>query len=154
MQSLSKIFQCLCFVTNMNINQFWMKNLINPKVFIWFNFFLHLSTHFPNNHHFRRVLVFFIDCQPVDFFDPGIIYSFYDRKCFQSIRRDKVRLRCNTELIIVCMILPFLWSNQFLPASLSTFRPWRFTSPFPFENLLRPFLPDFYIMHPLWIRFP
>ena len=139
---------------NMNINQSWMKNPFNPQVFILFNFFLHFSKHFPKNHHFHLNPIFFIDYQPIDSFDQQKFCCFCDRKCFRSIPRDKVRLRCNMELILVCMFHWFLLSNQLRPANLSICRPSRITSPFPFQNPFCPFLPDFYTKHHRWIRFP
>jgi len=154
MQSLSRTFQNLCFVMNMNINRSWMKNRINPQVFILFNFFLHLSMRFPNNHPPRLPSIPFIDFPSIAFFDPKRSCCSNDRKCFRSKRRDKLRLRCNMELILVCMFPKFLWSNQFLPEDPSTCRPSPFTSPFPFQNPFCPFLRDFCTMRPLWIRFP
>lgn len=154
MWRFSRIFQNPCSLRCMNNRQSWMKNRFNPQVFILRRFFLHFSMRFPNNHRFHLRLVFFIDCQPVDFFDRRKFCLFCDQKCFQSKLRDKLRLRCNMELILVCKFHRFLWSNPLRPANLSTFRPSRFTSPFPFENLFCPFLPDFCTMHPLWIRFP
>lgn len=150
----SRIFQNQHSVMNMNINQFWMKILFNPQAFILRRFFLHFSMRFPNSHHFHLLPTFFIDCLSIDIFDQQIFCCSCDQKCFQSKLRDKVRLRCNMELIIVYMFRWFLWSNQLRPANLSTFRPSRITSPFPLWNPLRPFLPDFYTMHHRWIRFP
>ena len=154
MQQLSRTFQNPCSLRCMNNRQSWMKIRINPQVFILFNFFLRFSMRFPKNHRFRPLIVVFIGCLSIDIFDQRKFYCSNDQKCFRSKPRDKVRLRCNMEWIIVDMFHWFLWSNQFRPANLSTFRPWRFTSPFPSRNLFCPFRPDFCTMHPLWIRFP
>ena len=154
MQSLSRTFRNLLFVRCMNTRQFWMKNRINPQVFILFNFFLHLSTRFPNNHPQHLLFVPFLDYLSIDLFDQQKFCCSCDQKCFRSTPHDKGRLRCNKELILVCMFHWFPWSNQFHLANLSTFRPSRFTSPCRFRNPFCPFLPDFCTMRPLWIRFP